>query len=114
MKNQEHLYILWTNADVKTAEFMVFMYATNAKLRGWWNEVTLVVWGATAELTAKDEHIQLLIKRAQDAGVKVEACQACAVAFGIKSQLEDLGIKVFSWGPELTRIIKEEENLITI
>ena len=44
MLDQESLYILWTNADVWTAKHMVMMYATNAKKRGWWEEVTVIVW----------------------------------------------------------------------
>ena len=41
-----HLNILWTNADPLTSHNMVVMYATNAILRQWWDEVTVIIWGA--------------------------------------------------------------------
>ena len=112
--NKDHLYILWTNADPVTAKLMVFMYATNSKLRGWWDEVTVCIWGATSKLTSESKEIQGLIKTAQEAGVKFEACIACARELGIIEDLENLGIKVFSRGPELTNRLKNNDKLITI
>ncbi|MEA4814618.1 MAG: DsrE family protein [Oscillospiraceae bacterium] len=112
--NKEELYILWTNADPLTAHNMVMMYATNALLKRWWDEVTVIIWGATAKYVAEDESIQGKIKIAQQAGVKFTACQACAVNLGVKDTLEALGIEVISWGPPLTELIKEHKNLITI
>ena len=35
MSEEDHLYILWTNADPVTAEQMVFMYAVNALRFAW-------------------------------------------------------------------------------
>ena len=50
MSANNRLYILWTNDNVITAENMVFMYATNALVHGWWEEVTLIILGAAAKL----------------------------------------------------------------
>ena len=44
---------------------MVFMYGINAKRQGWWDEVTIIVWGATVDLVGENEKIQELIKEAQ-------------------------------------------------
>ena len=63
------LYILWTNADVITSEKMVFMYATNSMLHGWWKNVTVIIWGATAKLAAENAVIRERIGLAQQAGV---------------------------------------------
>jgi hypothetical protein len=35
MSEEDHLHILWTNADPVTAEKMVFMYAANALKFAW-------------------------------------------------------------------------------
>jgi hypothetical protein len=37
---KSHLYFLWTNDDVITAEKMVFIYAINSMTRRWWEKIT--------------------------------------------------------------------------
>jgi len=53
MSELKKLYILWTNADPITSEKMVMMYAINSKLNYWWDEVTIIIWGATPNLLQK-------------------------------------------------------------
>lgn len=112
--NENKLNILWTNDNVITAEKMVFMYGINAKKKGWWNEVTIILWGATVKLVAENERIQNLIKEAQDAGVHISACKGCADQLGVSSTLEDLDIEVMYWGEPLTEILKTDGKLLTI
>lgn len=114
MEKKKHLYILWTNPDPLTAKLMVMMYATNSLLREWWEEVTVCIWGATTKLVAENSEIQAEVLKAQKAGVKFEACIACARELGVIEDLEKLGVKVFSWGPELTERLKNDDKLITI
>jgi hypothetical protein len=108
------LYILWTNDNIITSEKMVFMYANNAKIHGWWENVTLVVWGATAKLVAENEHIQELIAESQEHGIHVTACKACSDQLGVSEILEALGIDVQYLGIALTNVLKNDEKLITI
>ena len=114
MTEKTHLYILWTSADPITADKMVFMYAINSLLHGWWEKITLVVWGATAQLVNDDEHIQARIKEAQDAGVYVTACKACSDQLGVSEKLIQLGIDVQYLGIALTNVLKSDETLLTI
>lgn len=58
MKKNTDLYILWTNDNPITAEKMVFMYGMNSMIRGWWEKVTIIVWGATAPLVAENMDIR--------------------------------------------------------
>lgn len=109
-----HLYLLWTNDNPVTADKMVFMYTINSLARGWWDKVTLIVWGAPAKLVADDPLIQERVKEAIDAGVHITACKACADQLGVTSSLEDLGIEVIYWGQPLTDLLKNKETLITI
>jgi len=111
---KDQLNILWTNADPVTSELMVFMYACNAKKRGLWENVQVIIWGATAGLVAKDLHIQQLIREAQKDGVNFSACIACADRLRATQTLQELGIEVKSWGVPLTQIIKTDEHLITV
>ncbi len=110
----EKLNILWVNDNPHTAHTMVFMYAVNAKLNHWWNEVDVIIWGASAKLVSEDESIQERIKLAQEAGVNIVACISCAIQFGVVEKLEELNITVKKMGQPLTEIIKNDEKLITI
>lgn len=114
MEKPNRLFILWTNADILTSDKMVMMYATNSMLQNWWDEVTVIIWGATAKLAAENEFIQTKIKIAQHAGVQFSACKACADQLGATNTLTDLGIELRYWGEGLTDILKNEEKLITI
>lgn len=114
MEEKNTLYILWTNADLLTSQYMVMMYAKNSILHSWWENVTVIIWGATAKLVAENAVIQEEIKLTQNIGVKFSACVACARQLGVVTQLESLGIEVISWGPPLTDILKNNEKLISI
>jgi hypothetical protein len=112
--NRTHLYVLWTNDNRITAEKMVFMYTINSRLRNWWDEVTLIIWGATAKLVSEDAQIQGLVAKALEAGVHVTACKACADELGVTIKLEELKIEVRYWGQPLTELLKNDERLLTI
>ncbi len=114
MSKKTHLHILWTNDNPVTAEKMVFMYAVNSLIKGWWEKVTLIIWGAPAKLVSEDENIQKLIKKALKAGVHITACKACADQLGVTKNLEKLNIEVIYMGSPLTEILKNDEKLLTI
>jgi len=114
MSKKTHLYVLWTNDNPITAEKMVFMYTVNSLLHGWWEKVTLIIWGATAKLVSEDDTIQKMVKAALEAGVHITACKACADQLGVTENLEKLNIEVKYWGIPLTEILTNEEKLLTI
>lgn len=109
----DRLTILWSSADREVAENMVFMYATNSRLEGWWDEVTLLIWGPSARLAARDPKIQEHLARMRDAGVDLVACRRCADNYGVTAALEEQGVRVFYAGTDLTEKIKAGEKLIT-
>ena len=114
MSEKTHLYVLWTNDNLVTAEKMVFMYTINALKHEWWEKVTLIVWGATAQLVSDNADIRQWIKNAQAAGVYVTACKACTDQLGVTEALEALGIDVQYLGTPLTNLLKSEQALLTI
>jgi hypothetical protein len=114
MKDDAHLYVLWTNDNLVTAEKMVFMYTVNALKNGWWERVTLIVWGATAKLVGENGDIQYLVRQAREAGVHITACKACADQLGVTDALEEMGIEVKYWGLPLTELLKSGRHLITV
>lgn len=112
--SSEKLVILWTSGDREVALKMVFMYTYNAMTRGWWDDITLVVWGPSAKLLTEDEELQDYMKRIMEAGVTVKACRGCSDQYGISGELEELGITVLYIGEELTDYIKEGREILTI
>ena len=114
MSEKTHLYVLWTNDNPVTADKMVFMYTINALKYGWWEKVTLVIWGATAQLASENTQIQQRLKEAQEAGVYLTACKACADQLGVSDKLIALGVDVQYLGIALTNVLKNQEALLTI
>jgi len=114
-KNGKTLHILWTNDNLLTSQSMVFMYATNSLLKGWWEDVHLIVWGATAKLLAESEAVLQKLKAFQEAGGSVSACKRCAEELGVLDKLEALdGIEILYIGSQFTEIINSDDPLITI
>ena len=71
------LCVVWSSGDPGVAKNVCFMYTHNAKRRGWFGVVHLVVWGPSAKLLAEDKDLQNEIKAMQKSGVVVEACVTC-------------------------------------
>ena len=113
-EKKSSLYVLWTTADLITVEKMVFMYTLNAKIQGWFEEVTLVVWGASTKLLAENTSLQERVKEMEAAGIKVEACKACADQLEATEALESCQVDVKYWGVPLTEVLKSHASLITI
>ena len=93
---------------------MVFMYAINSLIRGWWDEVTVIVWGPSAKLVATNSGVQDKIELAKAQGVNISACIACASQYGVVEELKQLDLEVIPWGEKLTGLIQNNEHIITI
>jgi hypothetical protein len=113
LKPEEKLVVVWTSGDRDVALSMVFMYVGNAPHYGWWEDITFVIWGASSPLLAGDEELQGKIKGMAEAGIKLEACKACADMYGVGPKLEELGIDVKYMGDVLTGYIKEGRHILT-
>ncbi len=114
MQDKNELHILWTSADPTTAHLMVLMYATNGLLRGFWQAITVIIWGGAVKLVNEDESVRERILMARHAGVRFTACVACARELGAVEALEGLGVEVKPWGAPLTELIKEGKPLLTV
>lgn len=112
-KTKDSLVVLWTSGDRDTADKMVFMYTLNSKLRQWWKEVTLIVWGPSSKLITEDIGLQEYLEKLKDAGVKLEACITCADMYRVSKKLAALGFDVKPMGLPLTQYLKEGSAVIT-
>ncbi len=111
---KDKLTVLWTNADPITSELMVFMYTKNALIRGWWKEIDLVVWGATAKLLAENKEIQKSIMDVKDSGVNIRICMACASELNVVKDIEALGFELEYMGEPLTEALKGEGKVLSV
>jgi len=106
--------ILWTTDNKDTVFNMLSMYAINSKKREWWQEVNVIIWGASVRLVGNDTQIQTEVLEMLGQGVHVEACKDCCDKFGVTSKLTKLGIDVRYMGEPLTGYLKNGETVLTI
>lgn len=109
----DKLFVLWTSDDVNLAERMVLMYAHTAKTSGWYEEVTLIIWGPSAKLTSENDGIKNKLMTMQEDGVKIEACIVCADGYEVTGILKDMGFDVKPMGKPLTEYMKSGAKLLT-
>ncbi len=113
IKKEDKLVILWTSDDPYLAERMVLMYAHAAKTQQWFNEVTLIIWGPSAKMVSENLKIQEKLKSMQNDGVEIQACIACADAYGVVEELKNLGFEVKGMGKPLTEYLKSDAKVLT-
>ena len=109
-----HLYIVWSNADPITSRHMVFMYATNSMKNAWWDQVTVVIWGATQPLLCENNEVCEGMEVAREAGVDFSACLTCADILGTTESLRAMGIEVIRWGKKLTDLMQAGAHVLTV
>ena len=112
MSEPNKLVVVWTNGDKEVAVRMAFMYTLNSKLKEWWKDVSLIVWGPSAKLLVDDKSLQEYIVKIKDAGVELFACKACADSYGVSDALETMGINVKYTGQVLTDFLKDENTKV--
>ncbi len=113
MDDNKKLVIVWSSGDREVALKMVFMYALNSKLNGWWDDITLIIWGPSSDLLSQDYELQEYLSRIKEAGIVVEACKACTDMSGVSDRLQQLGVGVKYIGEAFTAYIKEGRKIIT-
>lgn len=110
----EKINILWTTDNKDTIFNMISMYTINSKRLGWWQEVNVILWGASVKLVGNDTQVQTEILEMLQNGISVEACKDCCDNFKVADILLKLGVNVRYMGQPLTEYIKADEKLITI
>ncbi len=113
-KKEKKLLVLWTSGEKETAMNMVLLYSLNSLLKGWWDSVTVLIWGASTELLADDRDVQASLKKFMEAGGEAIACKKCAENLGVEKNLEELGVSVFYTGQYLTEAIQSGEKILTV
>lgn len=107
------LVVVWTSDDPYLAERMVLMYTHAAKTAGWFTDVTLIIWGPSAKMVSENLKIQEKLKAMQNDGVEIQACIACATAYGVVDDLKNLGFDVKAMGKPLSDYLKSDAKVLT-
>lgn len=102
------LAVVWTSGDPDVAHRMALMYSHAAKRAGWFDEVTLVVWGPSQRLLVGDKDLQAKLEAMRKDGVIVRACIACANSYGIADDLRALGLPVEPMGQPLSEMLQSD------
>ena len=112
-ESNDKLVVVWTSDDPYVAERVAFMYTHAAKTAGWFNEVTLIIWGPSAKLAAENIKVQEKLKAMQKDGVVIEACIVCADAYGVTDVLKNMDFVVKGMGSPLTGYLKSGAKVLT-
>ena len=107
------LHVLWTTGERDVALRMIFIYLMDAKSMGWWDEISVIIWGPSAKLLAEDALVQKELGFLLQCGISVQACIGCAEAYGVTEIIRSLGIEVKFMGETLTEALNSGEKLIT-
>lgn len=105
--NTDQLVVLWTSGDKEVAVNMVLIYTLSAKLKGWWEDICLLVWGPSTKLLSEDLELQEYIAKIKETGINIMPRKDCADNYGISEKLADLGIQALFTGLSLTQFMKE-------
>jgi hypothetical protein len=109
----DKLVVVWTSDDPYVAERVALMYTHAAKTAGWFSEVTLIIWGPSAKLTAENLKVQEKLKAMQTDGVEIQACIVCADAYGVTEKLKSLNFEVKGMGKPLSGYLKSNAKVLT-
>ncbi len=104
----KRLAVLWTSDDPLLAHRMLLMYVGASQRSKWFDENLIIIWGPSAKLVAEDNEIQTKIQAMMKAGVKFQACVACANMYGVVDDLRAQGIEVKGMGAPLSQILQDD------
>ena len=112
-KPGENLVIVWTSDDPYVAERMVLMYAHAVKTNGWFEEVTIIIWGPSAKMVAENSKIREKLENMQKDGVEIRACIVCANMYEVTEELKAMDFDVQGMGRPLTEYLKSGAHVLT-
>jgi hypothetical protein len=107
------LVIIWSSADKEMALKTALSYALNSRLNGWINNVTLLVWGPSVQLLAKDKDIQNVFIYMKQAGVTILVDKKCVEEYELTKEIEVLNLEVKSMGKPFSDFIRQKRTILT-
>ncbi len=106
------LVVLWKTDNIIDVENLVIPYTHNSIKQKWFNEVVLLIWGASQKLLADNDSLKLDVEAMIHDGVRVIACIGCSDNLGVTNELIKVGIEVKGTGVELSDFLKDDNTKI--
>jgi len=110
----DKLNILWTTGNKKAVFNTLNLYASRSQKDDWWNDVNLIIWGASARLVGTDKKVQSEIVEILNQGVHIEAFKDSCDTFGVTDTLIELGVNVRNMGKPMNEYIQSGQKILTI
>lgn len=108
------LLIVWKTTNETDIHNFVVSYAYNAKKHQWFDQVEVLIWGASQEIVASTPLIQQRVINLIKNEIEIHACKMCADNVGATTLLEELGVHVHYTGEFLSTRLKEPEYQVII
>lgn len=106
------LVILWKTDNDIDIHNLVLPYAYNAYAKKWFDEVTLLIWGASQKRVLEDKMISERVKNLKNQGIRVVACKMCAEAIHTSEYLKGLSVEVVYTGELLSDALKANDTQV--
>ena len=103
------LLIVWSSGEKEVAKKLILLYGSVMLERKYWDEATIMIWGPSAKLLARDKELQALTTKVRETGVKFTACVVCSDDYGVSDDLKELGVELTHTGEELTLALQSDD-----
>lgn len=105
--------ILWTTEEKEVAMKVVLPYVFHGMATGWWEEISLIIWGPSVRLVATDPEVAAMVRDILDSPIRVVACKLCTDKYEVTDFYHKMGIETEYVGAGLSSAIKSDEKVLT-
>lgn len=103
------LLVVWKSEHEIDINKFIVPFTYNSKAQNWFNDVELLIWGASQIQVKENPTYQKHVKTLIHNGVKVYACKMCADDTGSTEVLESLGVTVAYTGTYLAEKLNSDQ-----
>jgi len=111
-KTKNELLIVWSSGEREVALKLILLYGSVMLKRNYWDAATIMIWGPSAKLLAKDKELQERVKTVQESGVKFNACVVCSDDYGVSDTLSRMNIELIHTGEMLTQALQSDTTKV--
>ncbi len=106
--------VLWKSDNLLDIYELITPYIIASKKNSWWDEVEVILWGASQKVVVSDEEVKRRILLMQRQNIPIYACKKCAEDLGIEKELIELSINVLYTGELLTEFLQSDAKVLTL
>ena len=104
------LLVVWKSDNDVDINNFIMPFATNSKKQGWFDDVEVLIWGASAHKIKEDSDAQTIVSTLLASGIRLVACKYCADQVGVSELLTELGVTVMYTGVYLSTALQDSET----